>query len=602
MGRPPALRQARFLPAFLLVIQTLCPRGSAAQECPEGRISYIFIDNRSIFDTSELAPDTRFLWAYRLANSLHMRTRESFLQDELLFETGECLDPLLLSETERLLRAYGFIARSDVYAVAQPDGTQHVIVDTQDEWTTKVDVGFDFEDGLRFTGISLAEENLLGRGMLMRLFFEEDRERQDMGFDFETPRLLDTRWDARISIGRTRTGDFLEESLFYPFVGEVGRLGGRQSFLRRETLFSYVLPSHPEFTHLLLPFVDRRWDLVGGIRLGRPGNLTVLGAGASGESARFRSFPSDVEVVRREDYASTVPATDAQIQEILPHVRERTAHRINFFLGQRNLRFVQRRGLDALKGIQDIQVGTELFLGIGRTLDATGEDGLNLPDDLHTQLSLFAGGAWEEWTINVQGQVEGRQLSPRGGQGRKWKDLFGEADAYVYWQPARQPKHTVLFRLSAAGGWEVETPFQLTLGGSEAVRGYREEDFPGGQRVVFTWENRTYIPWPAPELFDFGLSAFADIGHIQPGGVPFGVESGWRASIGAGIRFGLPPGTGNMTRIDLAMPLGNRTQLKDLVLRVSLREVLGLLPGVRDPQLIRSLRSGVRPSVIALPW
>lgn len=587
---------------LLLVLGTCFPAASWAQECPEGRISYIFIDNRSIFDTSELDPDTRFLWAYRLANKLHYRTRDEFIRRELLFRTGECLDTLLLAETERLLRSYGFIARSDVFPVPQPDGTQHVVVDTQDEWTTKVDLGFDFEDGLRFTGVSLAEENLMGRGMLLRFFFEEDRERQDVGIEMGTPRLMATRWDARFSMGRTRTGDFFEESLYYPFVGEVGHLGGRQSFLRRETLFSYALPRNPHHTHLLLPFVDRRWDLVGGIRLGRPGNLTVLGAGVSGESVRFGGFPFDAEVVRREDFGNTDPASSAQIQEILPQVQERTASRINFFLGQRNLRFVQRRGLDALKGIQDIQVGTEVFVGLGRGIEVTGEGGVNLPDDIHTQFSFFAGGAWEEWTLNAQTRVEARQVYPGKGSGREWKDIFGEADAYIYWQPKDQPNHTVLFRLSAAGGWEVETPFQLTLGGSEAVRGFREEDFPGAQRVVFTWENRIYVPWPAPELFDFGLSVFADVGHMEPGDIPFGQNSGWRSAVGAGIRFGLPPGTRNMTRIDLALPLGSRVQLKDLVLRVSLQEVLGLLPGVRDAQLIRSLRNGVRPSVIALPW
>lgn len=587
---------------LLLALLTPLPLPSMAQECPEGRISYIFIDNRSIFDTAELPPDTRFLWAYRLANTLHYRTREEFIRNELLFRTGECMDTLLLAETERLLRNYPFIARSDVFSVPQPDGTQHVIVDTQDEWTTRVDVGFEFEDGFRFTGISLAEENFLGRGMLMRLFFEEDRERQDMGLELGTPRLMGTRWDARISLGQTRTGNFFEESLFYPFVGEVGRLAARQSFLRRETLFSYVLPHDREHTNLLLPFVDRRWDLVGGIRLGEPGNLTVLGAGMSGESVQFGTYPFGTEVVRRTDFTRTDPASPAQIQEVAPQVQERTASRVNFFLGQRNLRFVQRRGLDALKGIQDIQVGTEIFVGIGRTLDVTGEGGVDLPDDLHTQISLFVGGAWEEWTLNAQGRVEARQTYPSGSMGKDWKDVFGEADAYFYWQPAAQPEHTVLFRLSAAGGWEVETPFQLTLGGPEAVRGYREEEFPGAQRVVFTWEDRFYLAWPAPELFDFGLSVFLDMGHIQPGDVPFGVKPGWRSSLGLGVRFGLPPGTRTMTRVDVALPLKSRVQLKDLVLRLSLKEVLGLLPGVRDAQLIRSLRSGVRPSVIALPW
>jgi len=594
----PGLKTA--LPLFLAL--TLLGGAARAQECPYGRISYIFIDNRSIFDTTELDPDAPFLWAYHLANALHIRTREDFIRKELLFKTGDCLDPIRLLETERLLRGYRFIARSDVFSLPQPDGTQHVIVDTQDEWTTKVDLGFRMDEGPKFTGFQVAEENLLGRGVLLRFFFAEEKEQRDIGVEVETPRLLNTRWDGRLSAGRTRSGKFFEESLFYPFVGEIGKVGARQSYLWRETLFSYAFPEGGEFTNLLVPFLDTRWDVVAGRRFGSPGDLTVLGAGFSRESVEFRSFPSDLELVRNRDFARTEPADPASIEAVRPQAHSRTANRVNVFIGQRNLRFIQRRGLDALKGIQDVQVGTEVFVGLGRAMGVRGDDGRHLPDDLHTQISVFAGGAWERWTVNAQLSAEARQVDARGGRGKTWEDIFSEADAYFYWQPRRPAGHTLLFRASAAGGWSVQTPFQLTLGGREAIRGYSDSAFPGGRRVVMSLEDRIYLPWPAPDLFDFGLSFFMDLGHIQPGDVPFGVDSGWRSAVGAGIRFGLPPGTGNMTRIDMAAPLGPRAQLKDMILRISLQEVLGLLPGFRDEQLVRSLRSGVRPNVISLPW
>ena len=91
------------------------------------------------------------------------------------------------------------------------------------------------------------------------------------------------------------------------------------------------------------------------------------------------------------------------------------------------------------------------------------------------------------------------------------------------------------FRASGAGGWSAQTPFQLTLGGRDMVRGYRSEAFPGSQRAVFSLEDRIYLPWPAPGLFDFGLSLFLDVGQIRAGEAPFGVDSGWRAAAGAGI-------------------------------------------------------------------
>ncbi len=591
----------RFFPSWLLVLGALA--GTArAQECPQGRISYIFVDNWSIFDISQMEPDARFRWAYRLANGLHVRTREEFIRSELLFRAGDCLDPLLLEETERLLRSYRFIARSDVYAVPQPDSSQHVIVDTQDEWTTKVDLGVRFDDGLRFQGFEITEENVLGRGMLARVFYHEEREQRDLGVELHTPRVGDTRWDARLSFGNTRNGQFLEETLAYPFLGEIGRLGARQSFVRRETLFSYSLPPNPDHTHLLVPFLDERWDLAWGGRLGRPGNLTVFGLGVSKESIRFRSFPSDVGFVVGGDFANTAPPDPASLEEVRPQARTRSANRINLFFGQRNLRFVRRRGLDAMRGTQDVEVGTEIFIGLGRAVEALQEEGTASLDDLHAQVTLKAGAAWDGWTLNTRLYSEGRQIYPSGGSERKWEDIFGEADAYLYWRPRPEGAHTLLLRASATGGWSVRTPYQLTLGGQYGTRGYREDDFPGGRRLLVTVEDRLYLPWPAPELFDFGLSTFLDLGLMKGGDVPFGFDSGWRASLGGGIRFGLPPGTANIARIDLALPLGGEVQPKDLVLRVTLQEALGILPGILDEQLLRSLRSGVRPYLLSVPW
>ena len=587
---------------LLIPALALLPGESRGQECPHGRISYIFVDNRSIFDLAELDPDARFRWAYRLANKLHRRTRKEFILDELLFQAGDCLDPRLLEETGRLLRAYRFVGQSDVFAIPQPDGTHHVNVFTQDEWTTRVDLGMRVDDGFRFTGLDVSEENLFGRGMLVRVFFREDRELQDLGFEFETPRLLGTRWDHRLSFGTTRSGRFFEEALYYPFVGEVGRVGARQSVLWRETLFSYAIPDHPRRTHLLVPFLDERADLTVGFRLGEPGNLTVLGLGASRESIRFRDFPTGLEYVVRGDFSVTEPADSAGVEAIRGQAVTRRANRVNVFLGQRNVRFVQRRGLDSFRGVQDVPTGTELVVGLGRAPKLLQERGVPVRDDLHTQASFFAGAAWAGWTVNALFSGEARQVYFPGGGRSEWDDVFAEADVFLYWQPRGATPHTLLARLSGAGGWSLTTPFQLTLGGRHAVRGYREEEFPGSHRILLTVEDRIYLPWPAPELFDFGLSLFLDLGHIQSGEVPFGSNPGWKAAFGGGIRFGLPPGTSTIARVDLAIPLHSRVRPGDLLLRVSLREVLGILPGFRDDQMLRSLRSGMRPGFISPPW
>jgi len=173
---------ALFFPLLLAGV-----RPALAQDCPGGRIASISVDNHSIFDTSEMAPDAPFRWAYDLANTLHMETRKSFIRNELLFESGDCYDPLLLEESERILRNYPFIARVDVRDVPQPDGSHDVVVDTKDEWTTQLTVGVAVDRGFHLEKAELYENDFLGRGMLLGAFYEGKDERRDLGMTFETP-------------------------------------------------------------------------------------------------------------------------------------------------------------------------------------------------------------------------------------------------------------------------------------------------------------------------------------------------------------------------------------------------------------------------------
>jgi hypothetical protein len=597
----------RFSPGVVSLLLALSalpvgPERGVGQECPTGRISYIFIDNNSIFDLSALDPDTKLRWAYATANKLHVRTREEFIMDELLFQVGECLDPLLLEETERLLRAYRFIGYADVFAIPQPDGDHHVNVYTRDEWTTKFDLGFRVDEGVKIEGLEVTEENFMGRGVLLRGFLRKDKEVQDLGLELETPRLFQSRWDGRVSVGTTRTGNFFEMSLTYPFVGEVGRLAARHDFLWRETVFSYSTSGHPDYTHLLVPFLDQRWDASVGWRMGQPGDLFLVGLGISRESVDFRAFPADLEFIVDKKFSNPVPVDSAGVAEIEDQIQTRRANRISLFLGKRNVHFIQRRGLDALRGVQDVGVGTDLFLGLGKALRSFQEGGGDRSDDLHLQATVFGGGAWDGWVMNAQAAVEGLY----GGSGRTgtdaWRDVFVDTDFLLYWQPRGDSYHTVLFRLSGSGGWSVETPFQLTLGGRAAVRGYREDDYPGSKRFLMTLEDRVFVPSPSPSLFDMGLVFFLDLGRVSAGDVPFGANSGWRGTAGAGLRIGLPPSTTNTLRIDVAMPLDRKSRIKDLILRVSLSELLGLLPGMRDRQILRSFRSGLRPTLLTTPW
>lgn len=593
----PATRPAAAL-AIWLVVACVSVAGSTTraqaqlpETCERGRVSRIFIDNRDIFDLEEVR-DAPFQWAFSLANLLHVRTRPSFLRRELLFSVNDCYDPFLIEDSERLLRRYPFIADVEVFGILQEDGSWHVIVDTRDDWTTVLEATPEFRDGFRIQRAEMREDNLLGRGMQIGGFYRQADAQRALGVQFATPRLFNSRTDALVRYGETRVGTLTQVELFHPFVGEVGKIAWRQYYQHVTNAFSYSTGAPGAGGFVLLPVEDRRIEATVARRLGQPGNLTMLGMGVSRTELGFAGWPDEVEQIDGTAFGDSRPASPEQVDEVRSQTRFASGTRINLLIGQRNIGFVQRRGLDALRGLQDLEVGSELALTLGRTVGTQAD---SVPDDIHTRFRLYAAGTPGKFVFVSNVAFEGRQIFADEFRESGWRDLLAELDLLAYWQPDAAPNHTFVTRFAAAGGWSLTQPFQLTLGGPQGVRGYRDQDFPGGQRAVISAEDRIYLGWPFADLFDFGATVFADIGRIWPGDVPFGVNSGWRSTIGAGLRFGFPEGSRGVIRLDAAWPLAGGRSANDMVVRISFGDLIGFTQGLIDLQMARSRRMPVGP-------
>ena len=561
----------------------------AVEECPDGTISEILLDNRSVFDLRRMDPEAFFHWAFRAANAIHMETRQDFILSELLFDVGDCHDPVLLADSERILRGHSFLADASITDERLTDGSLRIHVRTRDEWTTRINFIFSFEDGFLVEKLGVFEGNLLGRGIRAGVLLRSRRGQRDLALRFGTPRLFKTRWDAGFTFGETRTGTLFSQHVSYPFVGEVGRAGARQAYGRRESHFSYLVPGRSGRRYLRVPFREEAIEATVAGRLGRPGNLTVLGLGISGEMTTFQDFPAAVELDSDHDPGGEEVPGPRLISEVADQILDVEMVRLNVLLGRRSLRFQRRKQLDALRGTQDLAIGTEASATIGRSLPI-GPSGSS--DHLGARFRLYWGAAPRNWILTANLNLEGRHVFAGGRSGGGWKDLLAEADAYLYWQPVGFSGHTVFGRISAGGGRSVERPFQLTLGGRHSVRGYGEDDFPGGERVVFSLEDRYTMPWPEAG-FDLGFTLFADAGRVWPGDVPFGRDSGWRASFGAGLRLGFPSGTRNIIRLDFAIPTSRTHESGRFSFRATMEELLGLLAGFGDPDITRSRRFAV---------
>jgi hypothetical protein len=576
---------------ILLIALCLAPAPVLAQRapalCPDGRIAYVHIDNASIFDVSDPNLDRRFGWAYRAANALHVRTRDRVLRRELLFAPGDCFDPFLADESERLLRGYSFLSEVDIFPVPLPDSTVQVIVDTRDEWSTRVDVRVGTRRGITLEGLRVTEDNLLGTGQTVGAFYFEREVTREYGLLYYTPQLLGTRWDLDVEFGRTRPGTFIRQEVSYPYVGEVSRWAGRQSYRREDLFFDYVTTDNPRLDspHVLQPVRVKAFDAALVRRFGQPGRLAIAGAALTYQQL---AYPGPPEVAPRGDYDDREPADDTTRLRLLPQSQALDNVRGFLLLGYRSAFWVRRRGLDTMRGQEDVRLGAETGLAVGRSLPSLEKD-----DDLFTTLTLYTGLEAGDALVIGHVRLDARRDLGVQTEASEWEDVYCDGELLGYLKPGSLSRHTLLLRLAGFGGWHTRTPFQLTLGGERAIRGYDPDRFPGGRRLVASLEDRVFFGWPLPDVLDLGGTAFIDAGRMWAGDVPYGGDSGWMAAAGVGLRASFPAGGRSTYRLDLAWPIERGTRLGDFRLSVSLGETIGLQTRIRDEQIDRSRAQGV---------
>lgn len=554
--------------------------------CPDGRVASIRVHPKRVFSDSVPALLSPF---YAAANWLHVETRESVIRRELLLKEGSCFDRLRLEESERLLRDFAFLQSANVQATSRPDGDYDITVETKDDWSLRLEPRFELGAGPAITGLGLAERNLAGSGRQLYLRYVDLPGRDEVGARFYDPQLFGTRWNLALDAVRTESGWFLRETLAYPMVALVGRWAAFEDVLYGERWFRYVLGDGEERNELILPMRQEAAQVGAALRFigppqGRATKLTTYGLTVSYERLTYGTgFFRDSASSAASPISEKLAADFASLL-----LRPRETVRLNLVVGIRGLDFIQRRGLITLRATEDLGIGAsaDLVLGLANSAFGSADSHFLVGVDLY-------GGARVagKWYSLLSANAEGR----RDYEAREWGDIF----AAVQWTNLFQirPGHTVVLEGRWSAGWESTFPFQLTLGGPWGLSGFAPHRYPGGARAVARLENRQYLT-SISKLVDFGTVAFVDAGEMWSNAVPFGLDSGFRASAGAGLLIAAPAGTRLTYRLQMAAPIDRSTGWDDLVFSLRIQRVLRLESQPLDLQLRRSrdiaLRTGVR--------
>lgn len=593
----PILRSSLLQTLAAGVALVVGPAAGVAQACADGTISEITFDRQKPFPPEATSEEAGAGWLFRGLNSIHVRSLPSVIRWELLFTEGDCLEPALLEESARSLRSLPYIVEAQVTSEPLPDGTHRVNVRTIDAWALSLGIAFTVDNGFQITGVSFNARNLAGTGTQVGVFRNIYRERSRIGFLGRQPNLFGTRVDATVHGGTTRSGNYITQSLFRPYAGEIGANAFRQGAEVRDDYFLYSVDPALGFTQAYLRFEAEAYEATFQHRFGSSdGTRVIAGVGVSREVVRFPFGADGGKIVLDNDFADPVPAPPGVLDEIGSQANSFSTNRVSFTLGVRNLSFANLIGLDALRASQDVLRGADVTVTVAPSIP-TGDDNGH---DTFLRLQGAVGTRESSAYLRFDGDVQARYVHSVDGVGETgWRDFMYEASGNGYWTQAEGSR--LFARVQLAAGYNMDRPFQLTLGGREAVRGYNEDAYAGARRILVTLEQRLALPALSTSFADVGVAVFADGGRMWAGDVPFGEDTRWKTGVGAGLRLGLPAGSPNVLRIDVGTPLTGDRSTRGTVFRIY-AEFLGVLDRRSWPsQTARSRWYGIEPDLTTRP-
>lgn len=487
----------------------------------------------NVFDLT----DKHSFWLHEFANYTHTITKESVLEDDLLFQPSDTLRLKDLAETERLLRSRRYIREAEVRITHYCTESNSVIVNvsTWDNWSLLPTLDFSSEGGRSKSAIGIDEDNLLGTGNRLNLEYKHDSERSGAGFVFLSPNMFGSFWNSAVAYSKNSDGNNYRLGINRPFyrlsspwalgfdierisedVNEYDAGEEYNSYERQHNKFKaelgYKLNLNSKHVHRLKfafeanshKFYENDRTLFG---FAEDRNLTGYWAEYEYIQAKYKKLYNINSFNRTEDF--------------------NLGWQFNAKLGQYN----EMLGADV----------NALFWSISATKNW----------QLATDLWLLSDASY------TQRQFEQTQF------------LFNS-----HWQLVKQLNdyNTIVGKLTLDKG---QNPFRdepLYIGGEDQLRAYPAYFRSGKSRAVITAEYRHYTDWSLWQLLDVAFAGYVDAGKIwQTKEQDANTSSGGTlVGIGAGVRLlSSHSSRGTMIHIDLTKALSDNHNLSSTEIRIT---------------------------------
>ena len=501
-------------------------------------IAAVSITNNNIFDLEDPAENKSI---FRLANRLHVRTREDVIRQQLLFKPGEPLSRQAVEETERILRGNRYIQDVNVRALPREDGLVDVDVTTSDVWTLMPKVAFKRAGGASETALGIKEMNLLGSGIAVEALYKSEIDRDSTVLKIVDRNLGQSWYRLEALLSDNSDGHDVFLNIGKPFYSLDSRNAQDLLVNHSDRIESYYVDGElaAELQHEV-----RGLEL----SLGRSGGLR------NGWAKRIMAGL----VYDEHLYA---PLEDAVTPE-LPGLEGRKL--VYPFVGVEFVedRFEKSSNLDQIHRVEDRFLGTAIGARLGLSSTALGADRDTWILNGRVQKGF---GETSSNALVLASELDARFQS--GGAHTLALDLA----ARFY---RRQSERRLLYvGLTGTYGRNPDPEQYLALGGDNGMRGYPLRYQTGESRAVMTIEQRIFTDWYPFRLFRVGGAAFFDVGKTWGSNPVAGERDTLLKDIGLGLRLGSTrSGLGRMIHIDVAFPLDGETDINDVQFLVSTRK------------------------------
>ena len=491
-------------------------------------IGKVDLDIRNIFDQTD-PRETNGL--FRLANRLHIRTKRSSIQAQLLFASGDRYRARKLAETERALRLLSYIYDARIVPVHYADGKVDIKVITKDVWTLSPGLSFGRAGGSNSTNFNLQDTNFLGWGKALQVSHGSTVDRTSNTVAWADPNVFGSKWTSAAAYVGSSDGTERVAQVAHPFYSLDTPWSTQITAVKYDrTISRYNLGEKVD------QFNDNEssYELSGGLSNGLVDGWTKrLTFGVRYDRNLFLPTPG-----------TGIPARQ------LPPDRTLSYPFVGFDILQDKY---QKIGDENQIGrTEDLYFGTEVSGEVGWVNSAFGAD----RDAVLLRAHVLRGIELTElqqifMTSNFTSRIE-------DGQAR---NLIADAGAKYYW---RWRTDWLLYaELSGTVTDSLDPDLQVLLGGDNGLRGYPLRYESGTSRALLTVEQRFYTDWYPFRLVRVGGAIFADVGRTWGSGVIGNSDPGLLRDVGFGLRIGnTRSGLGNVLHIDFAFPLNHIAGIK----------------------------------------